>query len=312
MLVEILRLERERPNDYAPSSLVINDGSFVMAQQTILSRSASFLALWLVALLNCGSSVADDDVKADGSNLPNIYLDLSTDYAITPANTFSFGFRGFRTLSASSSQSATLNAPLTVDINDWLTIYGGVSAVTSKTEATSWTTITPTSWNIGFVAELVQQAAFVPKVGVQTTFSRTLDNSAAGPAASSLSTVLETGYALDEDETRGVLAGIRYTRVFADSALIRVEPAIVGYVGGYFKGPDNWKVTGRAGIQTFGGANIGSLIQIDSFTKPMLRVDFDHLDDNENRLFGLSVEIAWTPRPGFQMTMSTPLYASRK
>lgn len=103
------------------------------------------------------------------------------------------------------------------------------------------------------------------------------------------------------------------TRGFGfDANLVRVQPAIVGYLGGYYQWPNNWKLTGRAGLQSFGGAQIGSLIQLDPFLQPIIRVDLDRLDENANRLFGLALEVAWTPKPSFQLTMSTPLYLVRK
>jgi hypothetical protein len=33
------------------------------------------------------------------------------------------------------------------------------------------------------------------------------------------------------------------------------------------------------------------------------------VDDSDNRLFGVTVEIAWTPKPAYQLTVGTPLYA---
>jgi hypothetical protein len=32
---------------------------------------------------------------------------------------------------------------------------------------------------------------------------------------------------------------------------------------------------------------------------------------SDNRLFGVTVEIAWTPKPAHQLTVRTPLYAVR-
>jgi hypothetical protein len=31
------------------------------------------------------------------------------------------------------------------------------------------------------------------------------------------------------------------------------------------------------------------------------------MDDNDNRLFGVTAQIAWTPKPGYQLTIRTPL-----
>jgi hypothetical protein len=35
------------------------------------------------------------------------------------------------------------------------------------------------------------------------------------------------------------------------------------------------------------------------------------MDDNDNRLFGVTAQIAWTPKPSYQLTVRTPLYAIR-
>jgi len=44
---------------------------------------------------------------------------------------------------------------------------------------------------------------------------------------------------------------------------------------------------------------------------PVVRFDPDRMDDNDNRLFGVTAEIAWTPMPAYQLTVGTPLYAVR-
>ncbi|MGY3287669.1 hypothetical protein ACVWWP_000736 [Bradyrhizobium sp. LM3.6] len=47
------------------------------------------------------------------------------------------------------------------------------------------------------------------------------------------------------------------------------------------------------------------------FTQPILRLDLDRMDDNDNRLFGITAQIAWLPKPSYQVTLRTPLYAVR-
>jgi hypothetical protein len=106
-----------------------------------------------------------------------------------------------------------------------------------------------------------------------------------------------------------------------DSGLASVRPAIVGYVGAYYQWPDNWKLTGRVGVQSFGGANTTalapflppgqSLLSLRAFTQPILRADLDRMDDNDNRLFGLTATVFWTPKPAFQFILRTPLYLVR-
>jgi hypothetical protein len=71
------------------------------------------------------------------------------------------------------------------------------------------------------------------------------------------------------------------------------------------------KFTGRAGLQSFGGARLLNLTPFQPFTQPVLRLDIDRMDDNDNRLFGVTLQIAWVPKPSYQLTLRTPLYAVR-
>ncbi len=96
-----------------------------------------------------------------------------------------------------------------------------------------------------------------------------------------------------------------------DTDIAKVNPAVIGYLGAYYQWPDNWKLTGRAGFQSFGGANIAGLAQVKPFSGPILRFDLDRLDDSDNRLFGMTAEIDWTPKPAFLLTLRTPLYFVR-
>ena len=130
-------------------------------------------------------------------------------------------------------------------------------------------------------------------------------------ATTSLNTILEFDYALNEDETKGLLAGLQFTRVDVDSPLARINPNTIAYVGGYYQWPNNWKLTGRFGVQSFGGAQLLNLTPFQPFTQPIVRFDCDRMDDNDNRLFGVTAEIGWTPKAAYQLTIRTPLYAVR-
>src|ERR1700722_449371 len=96
-----------------------------------------------------------------------------------------------------------------------------------------------------------------------------------------------------------------------DSSLAAISPNTIGYVGAYYQWDNNWKVTGRAGVQSFGGAQLLSLTPFPAFTQPIVRFDLDRMDDNDNRLFGVTAEIAWTPKPAYELTIRTPLYLVR-
>jgi hypothetical protein len=127
-------------------------------------------------------------------------------------------------------------------------------------------------------------------------------------ATTSYNTILEANYALNTDETQGLLVGAQYTKIIVDTMFAEVKPGYMGYVGGYYQWDNNWKLTGRFGVQSFGGAQLLNLTPFPAFTQPIVRLDLDRMDDNDNRLFGVTAQIAWTPKPSYQLTVRTPLY----
>jgi hypothetical protein len=251
------------------------------------------------------ADVGDDTAKAAASTLPNIYLDLRTIYTTTPAGTLSIGFSNpslssalaalqslaplanspaLPTRPSPSRQSAAVDVPLTVDLSDRVSVYGGFSASASQIAPSDWSTFAVSSWNVGFQADLYEQkGGSIPTITLQSTFTRAVPDSPL--ATTSLNTILEFSYALNKDETKGLLAGVQDTAIAVDSALAAINPNLVGYVGAYYQWENNWKVTGRAGVQSFGGAQL--------------------------IMFGVTAEIAWTPKPAYQLTVRTPLYAVR-
>lgn len=288
-------------------------------------------ALGLALLVvHTGAAFAADDGDAEpekaASGLPNIYLDMRTNYLTVPAGTLAIGFGNsfslpaLSSLSSVSGQGVAIDLPLTVDFNDRLSVFGGITASTTKTDITSWSSLLVASWNVGFQADIIQQnGGQFPTVTVLSTLTKSATE---GPlATTNFQTVIEADYALNEDETKGLLAGSQITTVNVDSGLASVKPAIIGYIGAYYQWPNNWKLTGRAGVQSFGGANTTalapflpsgqSLLSLASFTQPVLRADLDRMDDNDNRLFGLTASVYWTPKPAFQFILRTPLYFVR-
>jgi hypothetical protein len=275
-----------------------------------------------------------DDGAAGTATLPNIYLDLRTNYARVPANTLSIGFSSrslssalatlqtlskltnsptfpsLPTLSSTASQSVGVDVPLTVDVSDAVSLYGGFSASASQNGTSDWSTFALSSWNVGLQADIHEQnGGAIPTVTLQSTFTRSVPDSPL--ATTSVNNILELDYALNEDETRGLLAGVQYTWVEVDSPRARIHPNVIGYVGGYYQWDNNWKFTGRVGIQSFGGAQLLNVARFQSFTQPIARFDLDRMDDNDNRLFGVTAEIAWAPKPVYLLTIRTPLYAIR-
>jgi hypothetical protein len=275
-----------------------------------------------------GADLDGGDAAKTFSTLPNIYLDLSTIYTRLPANSLSLGFSNpssvssaFATLqtlspppnatspnlSSPASQSIGINVPLTVDLNDRVSVYGGFSASALQAGLSDWSALAITSWNVGFWANVYQQnGGSIPAITLQSTLTRSVPDSPL--ATTSLNSILEFDYALNKDETKGLLAGVQDVAVSVDSPLAKVNPDIVGYVGGYYQWANNWKLTGRAGVQWFGGARLLNLTPFQPFTQPIVRFDLDRYDDNGNRLFGVTAEIAWTPKPAYQLTVRTPLY----
>ncbi|NEV77936.1 hypothetical protein DYI24_12900 [Rhodopseudomonas sp. BR0C11] len=268
----------------------------------------------------------DDDDETPAQTYPNIYLDFRTTYGRTPAGTLSIGFSNptitvlsrLRELAAlpplqaptlPASQSVELDVPLTIDVNDRVSLYGGFSTTTSNSGA-GWSSVDITSWNVGVQADIYRQdGGSLPTLTLQTTLTRSVPS---GPlATTSLNTILEASYAFDTDETRGVLAGVQFTTTAIDADRAAIHPNTVGWLGGYYQWDNNWKLTGRAGLQSFGGAELLRFTPIDAFTQPILRVDLDKLDDNDNRLFGITAQVSWTPKPAYQLTVRTPLYLTK-
>ena len=272
--------------------------------------------------LALGQDDGDDEEEPAKANpaLPNFYLDMRTIYSTLPAGSLSIGFStppllstlvnlsSLRTRTSPSSQSLSVDLPLTVDVNDRLSVYGGVSGATSQAGADPWTAFSIYAFTVGFQADIYQQnGGMFPTITIQSNATRSTSD--APLATTAYNTILEAGYALNADETRGLLAGAQYTRVLVDTPLARVSPDIMGYVGGYYQWDNNWKFTGRLGVQHFGGAQLLNLTPFPAFTQPILRLDFDRMDDDDNRLFGITAQIAWTPKPSYQLTLRTPLYA---
>lgn len=277
-----------------------------------------------VSSLALAADKSSDEEDADSTRpaLPNIYLDMRTVYATVPAGALSIGFSpppllatlgnlsSLRTLTSPSSRSLSVDLPVTVDVNDRLSVYGGVSGSASQSGSNSWSAFTIYAFTVGLQADIYQQnGGLFPTITVQSNATRSISDSPL--ATTSYNTILEADYALDTDETRGFLAGLQYSRVLVDTPLARINPDVIGYVGGYYQWDNNWKLTGRLGIQHFGGAQLLNLAPFQSFTQPIVRFDLDRLDDDDNRLFGVTAQIAWAPKPSYQLTLRTPLYAIR-
>jgi len=281
--------------------------------------------LCLASPADAAFAADDEEDEAAKPAVPNIYLDLRTIYATIPAGTLGLGF-GNSSLSAAlealavrrgtalpnglpAAKSIAVDLPLTVDVSDRVSLYGGVSGSTIDIGG-GWSTFDVTSWNIGVQADLYQQnGGRIPTITLQSTLTQSVPNEQG--MTNSFNNILEFDYALDEDETRGWLAGIQYTYTTIASPFASIRPNTILYAGGYYQWPSNWKFTGRLGMQSFGGAQFAGRTLAEPFTQPLLRLDLDRMDDNDNRLFGITAQIAWMPKPSYQLTLRTPLYAVR-
>ena len=288
-------------------------------------RSAATGLLCLTISANAAFAADEEKDAPAKPAAPNIYLDLRTIYATIPAGTLGLGF-GNTSLSAAfealaarrnptrpnglpTAKSIAVDLPLTVDVTDRVSLYGGVSGSTIDI-GNGWSSFDISSWNIGLQADVYQQnGGKFPTVTLQSTLTQSIPNEPG--MTTSFNQIVEFDYALDEDETQGWLAGVQYTYTDVASQFARIKPNTILYAGGYYQWPSNWKFTGRLGVQSFGGAEVAGRTIAESFTQPVLRLDLDRMDDNDNRLFGITAQIAWMPKPSYQVTLRTPLYAVR-
>lgn len=296
-------------------------------------RTAAGLLLAGVTLAYCpaptyGADSGDD--SAPSSN-PTIYLDLRTNVARLPAGSLPIGFGTSALLTALQSVAMTgpgvippidktlafparsalsVDLPFTVDLTDTFSLYAGVSGSTTSPNGLDLSSFSLTSWSTGFQADLHQQnGGALPTVTIQSTVTGSIPSGLL--TTTTLTNIIELDYALDKDETQGFIAGIQHTYVAMSSRLGQIQPSLIGYAGAYYQWPSNWKVTARGGLQSFGGAQLTNLIHLPSLTQPVLRLDLDRLDDDDNRMLGITAEIMWTPKPAYQLTLRTPLYFTR-
>jgi hypothetical protein len=279
-----------------------------------------------------GADADEEDSIPAAVKGPAVYLDLRTNVARLPAGSLPIGF-GSSALATALQSIAEINGksispvaralplpardalgidlPFTVDLSDSVSLYTGVSGSTTSSGGIDLSSFALTSWSVGFQADVYEQnGGALPTVTVQSTVTGSISN---GPlTTTSLTNVVEFSYALDSDETRGFLAGFQDTHVAVSAGLGQVQPSIIGYAGAYYQWPNDWKVTLRGGLQSFGGAQFLNRINLPSFTQPTMRIDLDKVDDDGNRLFEMTAEIMWTSKPTYQFTLRTPLYFARK
>ena len=268
----------------------------------------ALLALLLVT--SARGEEADDEPKSSVTQWPTTYIDLSTSYASTPSGTVLFGLRNFQ-LTTAASKSLYYYAPFSMDVTDRVSIYAAFDMSQFRTADTPWSPLIVGNWGAGFSADIIQQDGAIPTVTLSVGLQRPINVTRFG-GYSVWSGGLDFDYTLNEDETLGLTAGLSVTRVLLDQVPGTIKPAFIGYAGAYYQWETGWRLTGRGGVQVFGGANVGSLLQLEPITTPFVAADFERYDDNDNRLIGFSLAVGWTPKPLVQFTLSTPFYFVRQ
>jgi hypothetical protein len=137
-----------------------------------------------------------DEEDAAKPSIPNVYLDLRTSFAAIPAGTLGLGF-GSSSLSTArealaalkgtsfprglpAAQSIAVDLPLTVDVSDRVSLYGGVSGRTTNLGISGWSSFAIMSWSIGIQADLYQQnGESIPTVTLQLTLTQSVPTSPA-------------------------------------------------------------------------------------------------------------------------------------
>lgn len=256
----------------------------------------------------------DDDGKTQGAppdSWPTTYVDLETGWSSTPGNTVGLGRNNLRFLTGQKSRGFYMSAPLTIELSDRLSLFAGLDGSGSQTPGDKWSKFTPASWSVGGSAEIIEQSGFMPGVTLSASVSRPFE-----PVALSVFNTTWTGgvdldYAFDADQTRGVTVGVSYSRTQVTSSFVRVGPQLGGFIGAYWSPSKLFNVSTQVGVQYFGGAEAASLLQLKPVTTPYALVELEHVDDDDNRVFAMSLGLGWSPKPVVQFTLSTPLYLVR-
>jgi len=268
------------------------------------------------------ASDQDDDDKPDPkkeAGKPNLYLDLSTTYTSSSGPSFITGFARVPTISGASSKSLTFTAPLTYEPSEHLSFNVGIDGSTSKSPGQPWSRLQIGNVTGGFSADIFYKDKW-PTVTLNGSVSRPADPNSLPLGVQTTTWVggLDLDYSLNEDDTAGLIAGASLTRILIDAGALRrvgltgsVNPAYLSYAGAYYEWSNNWKLTGRVGLVTFGGAQIGTRINVRSSNQPFGKLDLERLDDDGNTLFGVSAVVVASPKPSLQFILSTPLYAIR-
>lgn len=267
--------------------------------------------------MNAKAADSEEAETETAEESPTIYFDLSASYSSSPGNTFILGRRGAFTVTGQRSRGLIYSAPLTIDVNDKLTIYGGVDAGQSKSGSGPWSELAVGSLSLGFSYTLIEQTGRIPQISVSGSYGRPVHVPIGSPLTTTWSVGLDGDYGLDEDSTRGLLAGIAFTQIAVNSRIGDAEPIVGGYFGAYRQWEAGWKLTARAGYAEFGGASIGSLIRTGPVRQVIGALQLEKLDDNDNQIVAVSLAAARTmdargvADTAVQLTLTWPIYVTK-
>lgn len=274
-------------------------------------------AAWLSAMsfgLSAANAQGDDDEDDEEAeaSAPAVSIDLAATYLKTPGLSFLFGIPRLTTLSltAPTSRSFTVDAPLKIEFNDRFTFYAGLSGSSQKAGSDSWSTFKPDTWKTGFSADVIKQQGWVPTVTLGGSVARPLDQSGLLLVTTTWAGTLDLDLAIDKEETRGLLAGGGVTRVTIDNNIGTVDPVTMLY-GGAYQYFGSWKMSARGGLQHFGGAQAGNILRVQKVDMKFAMLELERVDDDDNRLFYVSAAVGWSPKPSVQLIVNVPLYITK-
>ncbi len=254
----------------------------------------------------------DDDDDDDKPTGPVVSIDVLATYL--KASGFSFGFGVPRlstlTLTSPSSQSFTVDAPLKIELDGWFTVYAGFGGAASKSGSGPWSSFKLDNWKTGFLADVYTQAEgqWLPSVTLTGSVSRPLDQALI--QTTTWTAGLDLDLAVDTEQTRGLLAGVGYTRVTVDHNIGTIRPVTLLYAGAY-RQFDAWKLSATAGMQFFRGAEVANLINVKPVDIRFVRAELEKLDDDDNRLLAMAVAVGWSPKASIQLTLNVPIYIAK-
>lgn len=263
-------------------------------------------------------SESPDTETESSPTTPTIYIDTSLTMGRAPGNSFIIGHRGFFSITGSSSKSFSIDAPLTIDVTDNLTVYAGVDFGSSKTVSTPWAQMAVGNFTSGLDYTFLEQTGIVPELSVSGSVSRPVDIPAGSPLTTTWSGGIDADFAFDEDRTRGLIAGVAFTHITINSRQGRLQPLYGGYIGAYHQWDSGWKLTGKAGYATFRGGSLGTIIHVAPVRQVYASMELEKYDAADNKLFGVTLAGALsrstTGKTGtsVQLVLSVPLYLTPK